>query len=137
MLTERPRSQAQLLKEFVPRRPCRQRDMSKTWQRHPDILALQLAWLDTPASASDILRILDGVSHSSSYPTFHLANSAPNMKRMRHACLQYCLKLLSRPRHLRQNTLYVMTCHFKTLLAPCCPLASTHLLRCLAGPEAL
>ena len=57
--------QAQLLKEFAPRRPCCQRDMLKTWQRHPEILALQLAWLDTPASASDILRILDGVSHSS------------------------------------------------------------------------
>ena len=69
--------QTQLLKEFAPCRPCCQQDMSKTWQRHPEVLALQLARLDTPASASDILRVLNGVSHSSS----HSACAASRLER--------------------------------------------------------
>lgn len=125
--------QTQLLKEFAPCRPCCQQDMSKTWQRHPEVLALQLAWLDTPASASDIPRVLNRVSHSSS----HSACAASRLERMRDSCLQNCLKLLRRAVHLRQNMLHVMPCHSKTRQAQCCLLASTDLLCCLAGPEAL
>ena len=125
--------QTQLLKEFAPFRPCCQQGMSKTWQRHPEVLPLQLAWLDTPASASDILRILNGVSYSSS----HSACAASRLESLRDSCLQDCLKIIHCAVHLRQNMFHAMPCHSKTHQARCCLLASTDLLCCLAGPEAL